>query len=79
MNKVKPNKNALMNGSINCTQKSRKTGKIKEERGLTLIALIVMTIILVILSAVAIRWMRGCYDFKRNPVIVDMKGFDKIF
>ena len=20
--------------------------------------------------------MRGCYDFKRNPVIVDMKGFD---
>ena len=20
--------------------------------------------------------MRGCYHFKRNPVIVDMKGFD---
>ena len=20
--------------------------------------------------------MRGCYDFKRNPLIVDMKGFD---
>ena len=59
MNKVKPNKNALMNGSINCTQKSRKTGKIKEERGLTLIALIVMTIILVILSAVAIRGITG--------------------
>ena len=59
MNKVKANKNTLMNGSINCTQKSRKTCKIKEERGLTLIALIVMTIILVILSAVAIRGITG--------------------
>ena len=57
--KVRPNKNALMNGYINCTQKSRKTCKIKEERGLTLIALIVMTIILVILSAVAIRGITG--------------------
>ena len=57
--KVRPNKNALMNGYINCTQKSRKTCKIKEERGLTLIAQSSACVILVILSAVAIRGITG--------------------
>ena len=59
MNKVKPNKNALTRGSINCTQKPSNIAKIKEEQGITLIALLVTVILLVILVGVAVSQITG--------------------
>ena len=57
--KVRPNKNALTRGYINCTQKQSNIAKIKEEQGITLIVLLVTVILLVILASVAIVQITG--------------------
>ena len=57
--KVKPNKNALILGLINYTQKQGTNIKIKEEQGITLIALLVTVILLVILVGVAVSQITG--------------------
>ena len=57
--KVRPNKNALTRGYINCTQKSSNIVKTKEEKGITLIALLVTVILLVILVGVAVSQITG--------------------
>ena len=48
-----------MNGFINCTQKSSNIVKTKEEKGITLIALLVTVILLVILVGVAVSQITG--------------------
>ena len=55
-NKVKPNTNALMKGTISYTQ---KTCKLKEEKGITLIVLLVTVILLVILAGVVVIEITG--------------------
>ena len=57
--KVKPNQNALIKGCINCTQKQGTNIRIKEEQGITLIALLVTVILLVILVGVAVSQITG--------------------
>ena len=48
-----------MNGFINCTQKQGTNIRIKEEQGITLIALLVTVILLVILVGVAVSQITG--------------------
>ena len=57
--KVKPNKNALILGLIDYTPKQGTNIKIKEEQGITLIALLVTVILLVILVGVAVSQITG--------------------
>ena len=58
-NKVRPNRHAYLIRCINHSQKPNKLTKTKEEKGITLIALIVTVVILVIISAVAINIALG--------------------
>lgn len=52
-NQIKTNH---LNGTINCTQ---KFSNLKEEKGITLIALLITVILLVILTAVAVSQITG--------------------
>ena len=58
-NKVRPNQMAYLIRCINHSQKLNKLAKTKEERGITLIVLLVTIIVLVIISAVAINIALG--------------------
>ena len=57
--KVRPNHYALIKGYINSTQKSYEFKKTREERGITLIALLVTIILLVILVGVTVSQITG--------------------
>ena len=58
-NKVRPNQMTYLIRCINHSQKLNKLAKTKEERGITLIVLLVTIIVLVIISAVAINIALG--------------------